>query len=132
MIRIDTNLTTPDGGIIATSSVVDVTPIFKSRIVDVIGPSQSVTGQDVQHDCYFDVKVYRSIEAYEARTQPIRSTFGEFNTGFVQSDIDISAINGATGSLDTMFGWLQTHIENGDADHSGTGTGSTTVVYPFV
>jgi len=131
MIQVNTTLTTPDGGIIATGSVIDVTPHFKSRIVDIV-VDDVVTGQEVKHDCMFDVSIFRSMAAYEARTPRVKSTFVEFNTGYVEYDIDIAALNAATGALDTMFGWLQAHIENGDSYYPGVGASNTAVVYPFV
>jgi len=135
MIQINTTLTTPDGGTLASGAVIDVTPCFRSRIVDiveVIDDVPTVTGQEVKHDCMFDVQVFRSMAAYEAKTQRVKSTFIEFNTGYVEFDIDIVALNAAIGSLDTMFAWLQTHIENGDSKYTGVGVSNTAVVYPFV
>jgi len=135
MIQINTTLTTPDGGTLATGAVIDVTPCFRSRIVDIItvvDDVPTVTGQEVKHDCMFDVQVFRSMAAYEAKTQRVKSTFIEFNTGYMELDIDIVALNAATGSLDTMFAWLQAHIEDGDGNYSGIGSGNSAVVYPFV
>lgn len=132
MIRINGILTTPDGGIIGTGSVLDIEAHFKSRIIDVMGPSGSVIGQNVEHDCMFDVNVYRSMSAYESKTPKVRSTFLEFNVGYVMPNIDIVSLNNSSGALGVMFGWLQNHIENGDSLYTGTGTASTSVVYPFL
>jgi len=132
MIKINSKLTTPDGGTIIEGSVIDVTPHFVSSVIDVFDVDGNVIGQRVKHDCMFDVNVYRNMIAYESKTPRIKTTFLEFNIGYVENDIDIVALNANVGSLDIMFGWLQSHIENGAEGYTGIGASNTTIVYPFV
>jgi len=130
MIRINKNITTPDGGTLASGAIIDVTAEFKSYIVD-LTDGDTITGTSVQHNCYFNANIYRSMSDYENKIPRVKTTFLEFNIGYVQEDIDLTALNASAGMLDTVFGWFQSHIENGDNKYPGTGTGTTEVVYPF-
>ena len=131
MIKINVNITTPDGGVLTSGSTIDVTANFKSQIVDLTDSEGTITGTTSQHNCEFSANVYRSMSDYENRVPRVKSTFIEFNTGYIEENIDLVALNASAGMLDTVFGWLQTAIENGGDGYTGTGVGTTQIVYPF-
>ena len=130
MIQINAALTTPDGGTIASGSVIDITAHFKSKVVDVVDENDIVTGQTAEHYVAYDIDLYRSMAAYEAKTPPVKSVFDEFNVGYTEMGIDIAALDASAGAMATVTAWLQSHIEDGDSSYPGVGTGNTAIVYP--
>lgn len=125
-LAIHTNHNGNNGVTISTGAVLNVnfTPLTR-RIYDEQG---SYSG--VEHDIQFSSELYKSLSSYESAdnvlidvlANPIR----EFNVNFIARNVDIQALTSVTDLLDLY----KSHIEDGDADYPGIGSGNAAIVWP--
>lgn len=123
MIQVNTTLNTKGGLTIGTGSLVNVTP----HIIDYV----DVNGL-TKYDITYDTKIYKDMAAYLSGTVLVQDEMKEFNVGYIESNVDIQGLNPSANFVDTILGFLQTHIEQGDYNYIGTGTSSTLIVYPSI
>jgi len=122
MIQINVPITTKGGILIAEDSVLDVTPHFITKRIDIDGVIS------VDYDVTYDVDIYKSLSDYEANAPIlVKAEIVEFNVGFAATNVNLLALDSVTALLNI----LKTAIEEGSEGYSGVGIGNTQVVYPF-
>jgi len=124
MIQINATTHTKSGLTISTGSTLCVKPHFldpvKVYIDDVF--------DKVVYPISFDVEIYKNLDTYkEEGSVPIfKGEMVEYNIAYLNSDVDIQSLT----SVDGLLSLLASHIENGDENFSGVGTGKTEIIYP--
>lgn len=116
MIQVNATTHTKGGVTVNTGSLLDVRPHFLTRVIDGL----------TKYDIAFDVTIYKNMADYQAQKVLVRDYMDEYLIGYKAEDVNIQLLTSVTDMLDL----LRTHIENGDAEHSGVGVGNTVVVYP--
>ena len=124
MIQINATTHTKSGLTISTGSILCVKPHFLNPVkVYIDGVFNKVV-----YPISFDVEIYKNLDTYkEEGSVPIFiGEMVEYNIAHLDSDVDIQSLT----SVDGLLGLLANHIENGDENFSGVGTGKTEIIYP--